>query len=223
MIVGILTAIFFLHSGQLHTDAWQEEILARSVAVKDSQETTLKGALSQVLSSARVPGGIVTVAQCGEEPKYNFAPFGSSLHSSLESIIAARPDYKWVVEEGVVNVLHSGGNVPMLDSVVSEFELKESDNIFGSLNRLLSAPEVQRRAAELNLRRGSTQLGIMPLSVKPVVAANEANRKTVMSCKDITLREALNAIVREHKTAVWAYTERHCNGNDEFSIDFLVR
>jgi len=39
-------------------------------------------------------------------------------------------------------------------------------------------------------------------------------------CRNVTLREALNAIARAQGRAVWNYIETHCEGRNEVIIRF---
>lgn len=58
---------------------------------------------------------------------------------------------------------------------------------------------------------------------RPGSKSDDEDQELRVQCKNVTLRELLNAIVRAHGYAVWAYSERHCAGRSEFRLDFIAR
>jgi hypothetical protein len=99
--------------------------------------------------------------------------------------------------------------------------VQDARTVVEALYQLMALPEVRDRVAQLHLEELSRHIGLSdlkrpgsPIEDKPALNLNRRN---------VTLRVALNAIASAHGYAVWAYTERHCNGRDQFRIDFLVR
>jgi len=70
----------------------------------------------------------------------------------LEAITAADPQYKWQVEDDVVNLFPRNGDPALLNTRIQKFEAKQID-VDQALGLLLSSPEVQKREADLNLAR----------------------------------------------------------------------
>jgi hypothetical protein len=175
-----------------------------------------------VLNLAHVPGGIVTVANCGEEAKYKLVQSSTSLRGALDSLVSVAPLNRWRLEKGVVNLIPDQNEPALLNLRIAEFKVKNASNIQDVVHQLLMLPEVQRRLTELHLSEGRTEPGLTDLQ-RPGSGTGEVRQAFNVHCTNVTLRSALNIIVRTHGYAVWAYTERRCNDRNEFRIDFLVR
>jgi hypothetical protein len=217
-VVTILVVSLFtlaLATGNQQKQEAGSEILERKVGLNGLNGIPRMHALIFALSDAHVPGGLVNLQNCDQIIKHTFTPSGSSLRDVLDAVVAAEPQYKWQVEAGVINVVPAAGGPPLLDLRLKHFKVDDAPIIYTALNVLLAMPEVKARVAELKLGYGMVQLGIMPMPAK--------NLHLSIDRKDITVREALNSIVREQGYAVWAYRERNCQGQKEFAIDFLVR
>lgn len=79
---------------------------------------------------------------------------------------------------------------------------------------LLALPEVRKAATELKLEQGLKLGGLSSPGQEEVTLR--------LHRKNVTLREALNAIARAHGSAVWQYSEWHCDGEPRFAIEFLI-
>jgi hypothetical protein len=191
------------------------EILERKVGLGNLKGITRTDALTRALSSAHVPGGLVNIQNCDQIIKHTLTPSGPLLRDALDAVVAAEPQYKWQLETGVVNVVPAAGGPTLLDLRLNHFKVDDAPVIDSALQVLLAMPEVKARVAELKLGHGMNQLGIMPNQPESLHLSIDR--------KDITVREALNSIVRAQGYAVWAYRERYCQGQKEFAIDFLVR
>jgi hypothetical protein len=223
IITGILALVSWEHAdGQFSQNTSAKSILERPVARVDEHTATITNATTAALSSAGVPGGIITVTGCGEDASYMLTSSGPTLGDALNSIMAAGPNYRLEVEKGVVNLVPTVGDPPLLGFRIGELKIKEAHSLFDALAQLLALPEVQKRIKELDLDQGYTRIGLMDLK-RPGNDSIEKSPNYTISCKNVTVREALNAIARAHGRGVWAYRERHCNERVEFQLQFLVR
>jgi hypothetical protein len=169
-----------------------------------------------------VPGGIIlAAANCDEDAKYELNPSSASLRDVLDAITSADPSYKWTFERGVVNLVPKEDEPPLLEVRIRKFELKDT-NLHLAFDQLFKLPEVKQRQAELNIGEIGHELGLSSLK-RPGTGPDESKEGFDVSCEDITVRQALNEIVRVYGHAVWCYSERHCNGKDFVRIDFIVR
>jgi hypothetical protein len=199
------------------------DALERRVSLDRLNEITKTDALTRALGEAQVPGGVVTILNCNRAAKHTLTPTGSSLRDVLNSVVSVEPQYKWQVKAGVVNVVPAAGGPSLLNLRIGQFKVDNAQTIYEALNQLFAMPEVQARMTELKMRRGMTQLGIMPAQLGADGEAVANSQSISIERQNITLAEALNAIVSAHGKAVWSYTEQHCDGQNEFSIDFPVR
>jgi len=197
------------------------ESILRRTALMTHDRVNTTSALTMALSSAGIPGGIVTVSGCGEDVTYIFRSSGVTLRDVLNAIVATNPQYAWRINRGAINVTPKRGYPSLLNLRISELNVREARSVDEALSQILVIPEVQKRIHELNLKRGFMRIGMRDLRRPGSVGASEPHYN--FSLRNVTFREALNAIARAHGRAVWEYRERHCDGKVEFQIQFLVR
>jgi hypothetical protein len=178
-------------------------------------------AFAKVLSAAGTPGGIAAVTGCDQEATYMFPMSGASLRARLDGIVSTDPRYGWRFGHGVVNISPRSGDPALLSLRVSKVKVRAARSLSEAVNQLFAIPAVQNRMTELHLSSGPTRTGIGDLK-RPNSGGGNDGRLYSLSLRNVTVREALNAIVRAHGKAVWAYLERRCNGSAEFQIQFLV-
>jgi hypothetical protein len=185
------------------------------VGVSDYHD--VQSALIAALTSSGVPGGLAKVEGCEREAAVPIAriPTGT-LRSALDAIVGGDPWYRWELDGGVVNVLPVSGEPPLLSTRIAAFSVRGAPSVDAEAGRLLDLTEVRREIVRLHLSEATRfVLGSVPLSSHPPSYS--------VDCAGVTVRQALNAIVRAHGRAVWEYKERHCGGEAVFSIDFIVQ
>ncbi len=200
------------HSGKLFERPQRVTILERM---------RTSSAFSSALNSAGMPGGIATITDCSQEATYLFPSTASSLQGKLNGIVSTDPRIVWWITRGVVNIAPKSGDPELLNLRVREVKVRAARSLGEAVGQLLANPTVQKRITELHLSSGPTRTGISDLS-RPGNVRGKDGRRYSLNLRNVTVREALNAIVRAHGKAVWEYQERRCNGNAEFQIQFLA-
>jgi hypothetical protein len=195
-------------------------ILHRSAAINSADSATLSNATASALRSAKVPGGIVFVGGCGNDPMYTFSHAGPTLEDALHSVIRSNPRYEWTIVKGVVNVRPVNGELSLLSVNMRNVEIKKAYSLDLVASELLSVAEVRRRMTELNFTPGYVRLGMNDL---PRSTDTRMKEPPAYQFRNVTLREALDSVARRHGTAVWEYRENHCKGKTEVQLQFLVR
>src|SRR5262245_23787971 len=222
-LTTMLGAHAIAQSDQDLTGSRRAGFLQRRVALPPQGEITIVDAFRGALGSTSLPGGIILpAADSHEDTKYQLNPSSVSLRDVLNAITSADPSYKWTFERGVVNLVPKEDQAPLLASRVEKFELKKA-NLDLAVSELLQLPEVKQRRAELNIDGPWQNISLLSSLKRPGTGPDENQEGFDVSCEDITLRQALNAIVRAHGRGVWRYYERHCNGKDYVGMDFIVR
>lgn len=220
---GILCMVVTIQvTGQSDADARLEELLARQVSIPLERHETVTTAFMNVLVRAGAPGGIVTVSDCSEDVRYGFPVGANSLRETLTMISSVDPTKHWQVKDGVINLLPADEIPDLLSVRIAEFDLEDTRAPLYALDRLLNLPEVRDAIAQLHLEQLRIGIGLVDLK-KPGSTQDEAQPLFSVHCKGSTFRGVLNGIARAHGYAVWAYDERHCNGKDQFKVDFIVR
>lgn len=175
-------------------------------------------AVVNALLDAGAPGGVAKVSDCNGRVTHIFRPRDSSLRGILDSIVSTDPRYTWEVKDDVINVLPSNGLPPFFAVRISRFEISHVETPNEALFKLLAIPEV--RQAQLNLGRHAVQGGVYAFC--PGCPPKET-KKISVNLKDVTVREALNAISRAHGTAVWRFSQSECGGRKSFSLGFAAK
>lgn len=193
-----------------------EGVLSRLVDFTETFDAPSTEAGVRALSAARVPGGIVQITSCEAAPVLNhWRAHVSTLREALDSVVQAEPDYYWSMNGGVVNLTPKSEEPTLLQIRISKLKVNNARSIYLPLSQLMDLQEVRESIAQLGLSQ-APHLLIGIGSLKP----NEPGY--AIDCQNVTLKEALNTIVRVHGRAVWKYVETRCNGKTEFSIDFVV-
>ncbi len=200
-----------------------EKILARRVTDDRQNDVPSVSALTVALSTARVPGGIALAEACGGQPRPISLSARSSLRDVLDVFVRANPEYKWESDRGVINLTPAAGAPPLLDIRLARFRLQKVGSLGVALGRLLATPEVREGMTELNVQQGVLRVSGPGYYSPPGDRGGAGVRKLEVGGVNLTVREALNAIVRAHGRAVWLYSENPCGGRREFSIDFPVQ
>lgn len=216
-VLAALAVALLAYAQQLPTRQEAEEAMSRH-REKTRGTVTTREALLGVLRGQGVPGGLALPSQCDGEAR-QAVPAGSSLAELLDSLVAAAPQYRWQSENGVINVLPSGVP-PLLNLRLARFRAEGVTSPGEALVRLFESPEVQeamtRPAVGARLFRG--QGG----HYEPEHTASGGGKTLSVSVDNVTVREALNAIAREHGRAMWTFRQVNCRGVNAFELDFSV-
>lgn len=216
ILINLLAPVILGQVDQTRIDGAVSDVLERKVVVNDPSSLTIPDAFLRFLVGTRVPGGRVRMLGCeSQEAQYDWERLNSPLREALDSIVSVDRLYTWHAEDRVINLIPRSGIPSLLETHITEFRVNKATSARLALSELLTLPEVKKRIAELRLSEG--------LNVMVIPSTSAPNQYQFdVNCKDVTLRDALNAIARAHGRAVWSYTERYCNGKNMFSIDFVV-
>jgi hypothetical protein len=161
------------------------------------------------------PGGIVFLPEIDVEKKYKFEPPNLSVTDLLNTITKSEPEYRWEAQDGVVNLLPSNKYPAFLDIIIPEFGAKDT-NVWLSINDLQQLPVFQQQATSF----GYVNYTEPRLEIVSILSGGKTKNFNV-HCKNSTVREILNSIVRAHGRAVWGFKEYTQNGNKFFQLWFI--
>jgi hypothetical protein len=205
----------FAQVGQQSVNSGVDNILARRVEGADVEYISTLQAFSKALFQAGAPGGIVRTSGCeGDGVTHRWQPLGSSLRDVLDGIVNTDPKYRWDAEKEVINAIPVTGEPELLRTHIREFKVQDAVWPGSTLSSLFSTPEVKASLDRLGLNEA------LKAGSFPVPRARKVGH--TVQCNNVSLREALNSIARAFGNAVWFYKEDHCNGKDQYSIDFIV-
>jgi len=192
------------------------ELLTRPVELPASP-LSVDFAFQLAILRSGAPGGEALNQECAEPSESAVRPQQeSTLRELLENIVTADPEYRWEVNEGVVNLLPVKGVPELLTLRIAAFDSGDATDVTTAKTFLFALPEVRKRAAELGFDQaiyGSGLSGIPPAGTPPPPKLN-------VRLQDVTLLEALNALVRAHNHGLWMYRETHCESSKHFDIKF---
>ena len=217
LMLGLLVITTVSYSGQ-NSDR-SSSLLDRQAKGANLKDVMVGQAAVNALLDAGVPGGVANVSDCNQPATHSFTPRDSSLRGVLDAIVAIDPLYRWEVKEGAINVI-PGDKLPTFLAVrMSRFDIVEVSSPREVVPQLLKVPEVRR--AQAGLGRHAVEGRVQPFC--PEGCPPNEKKKISMSLKNVTVREALNAVAREHGSAVWWFRQSECGGQKSFSLDFAVR
>lgn len=214
--VGLLGVLFLLSLPDQAQDS--TDILKRQVTTNKSEYQTTHSSFLESLMSARVPGGIVTILNCDNtHPKRQIAFSPGTVRETLDAIVRANPEYRWQVDEGVINLLPATDEPALLKVRINKLKVEDAQSIDRVLDNLLELPEVRTAITNLQLTPG------VKLIIGPVAMDPERRPKFTVEFENVMIREALNAIVRAYGRALWEYKEQRCDGKTIFNVDFIAK
>lgn len=211
IVVGSVQPVCSVYS-QRKTTA---DVLEKHMAGGNLQEETVEGAFISCLGRARLPGGIVRVLGCEDRltPGKVALPEGT-VRDGLEAIVHISPSYRWQAGDGVVNLLPTREQPALLDVRIALLRVDKAPSVRSAVATLVALPEVRSALVRLELVEGVRILH-GPISLEPEPPFS-------VDCRNVTVRGALNEIVRREGRAVWEYKEAHCDGKNEFWISVVA-
>ena len=185
-------------------------LLLRRVRSFNPESTDVNIALVSELGAAQVPSGIFTVRKCGElEPEFVPAK-DSTLQNELDRISRIKPQYQWVIDDGVFNFFPKYFAPSPLDISIAEFKV-ENEPVLKAYRQLFEAPDVKIGFSRLALHEPTFQL-IFGGGDSPI----ENQKRITLDLRNTTLRQASNAIVRADGSKTWILSVYSCRGDNTY-------
>lgn len=155
-----------------------------------------------------IPSGISVAFEnsLGDEIKINYKPSDFTVKSLLDEIVKFDKRYRWQETDGVINVFPQN-DYPILDARVAEFKVEKAtpkqlrEKLVGTteFQNYLKAKNLADRIPGDESRRGWMYI--------TVAGALAERHKVSLDLKNATVREILNAIVRQRGYSIWTYRE----------------
>ena len=198
-----------------------QSVLAREIELPNLKEACLENAAGLALDAASVPGGIILARPCAQRTRHNYVFRGpASLRDVIKVITSTDPSYAWSIKGGVVNIAPRVQSPPILDTRISAFDSGSATALEAAVSMLLQLPEVRDRMKDLGFEEGFNSLQGYRVLRKQQASSQTHPRELGVQVEDVSLREALNAIVRAHGRGVWVYEEYRTSGKRYFRISF---
>jgi hypothetical protein len=134
----------------------------------------------------------------------------------LDEIVTVDPDYVWKVEDGVVNLLPTQGVPDLLTVRIAAFDSGNVRSLATAGTYLLALPEVRERATQLGFSQAVTGTGLG--AIGPI--GSPPPKLLKVRLHDVSLLDALNALVRANKHGQWVYHETHRESASSFVVQF---
>lgn len=171
--------------------------------------------LQDSLLKASKPGGMaMTKKSCPDNITFpELKPNELLLSERLDLIIQKNPNYRWIKDREVINLLPAKYVPELLKVRIAYLKVSFNTNLEATLAVIYKAPEFISKVEELKLKRGIAFGGLQP---------PPSNRPpTEMVFHNKTLQEILNEIVKKHGRGVWLYREYNYPGAGDFNITFV--
>lgn len=190
--------------------------LTRPFAGNPSSFASVNDAFQAIMLQSGLPGGEVITEGCGGEPHKIVRVHGATIGEALKSIEAEQPRYSLDVGNGVVDLLPREGTPPLLNVRIREFNSGASADMSSAGLQLFALPEVAGATEKLGLTRNASGSGLYAVSP----GLHRQAPPLDIDLHDITVRDALNAIVRTNGSGIWIYREILCGTSKLFDIGF---
>lgn len=204
LTAGIATASWqTTRMSQDKTDAF----LAHKVGVHNPGPASIDEAFVGALLNSHTPGGALFVERCGEKKSQVVIPTDATLSDAMNLITGSNVEYVWTSNKRTVNLIPKFFALSPLDMVIAKFKIKDA-LVADAYNQLYDMPEVRDGLAARNLQ---------PPPFEFVVGGKSSSQKRItLNLKNVTLRDALNAIVEAEGQKIWLFKVRVCEGRNEY-------
>lgn len=179
--------------------------------------------LADILRDTGILAGIAQVfPRCSDQSEIHLkVELGRTIRQGLDALVAADPQYQWMLKDGLVIVTPKAGVPPFLATKFHSFKWSGTDNAVPAvpMNLLIDSPEMRRRTAKFGLTPavrqgpGTTAVPIHPVPRTPLPIK--------VNLKNLSLMDAFSAIIRVYGHGMWVYTEDGCSpdGSKRFTIE----
>jgi hypothetical protein len=182
----LLTPQTAVQAQSTNTDA----LLNKNVSVRMDGVYTFR-VLDFLAGEYNFPVG-VEIAPSPEDKKISVNIFQQPLRAALDAIVEADPDYKWEVNDGVVNLIPKNETDSLLTIRIKSFQARNLNRL--DTRRAIGAlPEVKAKLDRLGLE-------FSDLSVWRTREIQDQMRLTI-NMRDTTLKAILNELAK--KTGEW--------------------
>ena len=135
-----------------------------------------------------------------------------TLDDIVTIIIGAAPEYEWRRQDSFIDVYPKQSALPLLDSVMSEFRLNNTD-WSGAMQAVANLIESRSQLTNLHITLGSP-ITPSPYTRVPVTYFS-------VDLKNVTLRQTLHEVTKESGNSFWTF---QISGNGQsFSIKNSMR
>jgi hypothetical protein len=208
--------IFASRSDRAQSLSPQQAALNRPVAMGE-MSTPAPSVFQGAALDAGVPGGAAYFEGCANQPLRTVQPTGSTLREVLNSITHADPEYVWSFNSGVLNLEPSRGIPALLAMRLTNYDSESVTDAASAVTLLSSSPEVTGAANKLGLTQNVSGSALSGLPREP----QPPKKPLDIHLKNVTLLDALNAIVRAQKMGVWMYRETHCGSVSLYDVNVV--
>jgi hypothetical protein len=200
----------------------EPEFLNRQVALDHLPRISAE-AISFLLAQARAPGGIISIySGCAKPNPQTFSLAETSLKQGLDYVSTVDPARKWTYADGLILVGLERANDTILNTLISDIEIRPGDALSLSAQRMLHTSEVQTSIEKAGLNEITPELGFGQISRNPKPSVSETSQPNTR-LQGVTLAKALNTLASMKGTAVWEYEQFTCNGKSSFRLTWLVK
>jgi hypothetical protein len=217
LLLLLLLLTSTLAGGQQQTAELKDstaKILSREVRWINPQSADLFSTLTMNLAASQLPGGILAVRKCGA-PQPTFVPAETStLQSELNRMAKVMPDYQWTLDDGVVNFLPKNYAPSPLDILIADFDAENVTTI-KAYNQLFDTLAVKNGFSRLGLHEPAVQL------VFGGGSETKDQRHITVKLKNVTLRQALNRIVKTDGRKVWILSIDSCGEDNTYQRSLM--
>jgi hypothetical protein len=182
-------------------------------------DRSIRDVVVGAMRNAGISGGVSVSYYCNGLSSGYPQTRTDTLRGILDTAVNADPRYAWEINNGTVNFLLQYNPPKFLEMTVSKFEVDDKEP-FEALDQLLHLPEVRSHVSAEFARQAVSVTGTYPYNPNGAV---KAVKRISVNVSNVTLREALNSIVRARGDLVWVLSTSDCSAAaiKTFSLDVI--
>jgi hypothetical protein len=196
-----------------------KDVLSRHLPALSLGRVTVARAFWEATNHARVPGGIVSIRGRPEEHKASFTiPADATLREALDRIPSESPSLEWKMNGGVVDLLPPRALPEILNVQIASYDFEDANNGSLAIQELLARPEVEQKARSLGFQPALNEGGMTVY----YGAGMKPPPSLPVHLRNVTLLEAVDALMRARGAGLWRYDEGVSNSKSWFRITLGV-
>lgn len=196
-----------------------ENLFDRQILIPTTSEYPITQLFQFSLLKANLPGGVFA-SECYQPKSYKTGlPAKTTIEEVLNFIDKSDSEYKWEINEGLLNLLPSNTESGLLSLPLKEFKA-ENVTVSEALEILLNKPEVKQKKTELDLDRAVFRYYALGTYYEDP-AKRPIEPRFNFNLQDKNFRQILNIIAKKEGHKKWTYIEKHCGKSKEFGVYFV--
>jgi len=209
-LAAALLACFSRIEAQQEKASHREEI--RAMGQGNSKGVEVEEALVDALLRLQTPGGALLIEECKESKPAVVLPATASRAELMDAIVATDKKYYWRTNGKSLNLVPRWFALSPLDITIKRFQVRNV-LVTEAYGQLYELKDVNEGILDCNLHEPAWRFLAGGVKVD--------KKRITLDLTNVTLGEALNAIVEADGQKIWLFKIRVCEGHNEYVTSLI--